>query len=161
MRVRRVGGKIYMAKNIFEAVDEATIFSLGSMGFIDAKPEEANWFDIKSPMAYKIKVLLPFLDEIIVIMPRDLVLDIVKNLFNESFDSTDQNLIFDGLAEYLNVMAGAIFQNAAPKMLFELGIPEAVEINKLNVSTYDQQTYITSKEQIICIAHKLKNFNFE
>src|SRR3989339_885106 len=146
------------SKTIYEAVDEAVISSLASMGFINANAEEANWTEIKEAMAYKIKVLMPFLDEIVVIMPRSLALEIVGNIFGDAFNPDNTSLVADGLAEYLNVMAGAVFQKATPKMLFELGIPQAVTLDKINLAGHEMQTYVTTNNQVMCVAHKLKNF---
>ncbi len=142
-----------MNEEFRNAVDAAFIDSISEMGFIDvASCADIPIDSIINPLPSRIKVMMPFLQDIVVVFPESIVLNMKKNLFA---DSIDEPSVYDTVYEFLNVFAGRIFQIASPDMLFELSIPEGIDLLKTDLSKHKKHTYQSSCGKHIIVWHKL------
>lgn len=141
-----------------EALDNSMTSTMAEMGFIDTIPDKSGNLtlkDIESPMAVKLGILLPFLGDMIIVAPHSVCKLFISNIYTEPIDPQDQDILKDTLAEIINIVCGKLFQIAAPDVLFELGLPEIIDPDGLDLKDYTIQFYKTAQDEHICMAHKV------
>lgn len=148
-----------MQINSNEIIAKSFIESMSEMAFLDTiKTYDFDENQLKNYYGVRIKILMPFLHDILVFMKRDTLVKIRDNLISEEIAViSEEEILWDCMQEFLNIFAGRIFQNLSPDLLFELGLPEKFEFKDgaTDLKGYTSQYFVTDDGNQIYVAHKL------
>ena len=138
-----------------DVVNAAFIDTINEFGFVNVISHQK--FDInpvENFCGYKMTILLPFKQDVFVVMEKFLAKEIAENVAGR-----EKQIFYDdysdSLAELLNVFVGKVFQYSHPDLLYEISLPSEVNIESLDISGYESHYFITEYDRKVSVFHRL------
>ena len=139
-----------------DIINNAVITTMSEMSFLDVIPVDSfDLHELQKPLAYSIHIELPQPGEMVALLPSHLICLMGQNVWADKFDIHNEEMILDCIAEFLNVAAGKILQDAIPNILFELEPPQKLKAGAISLRDYQLHFYKTAEEEFFCVGHSL------
>ncbi len=132
-----------------ELISEVFIETMCDMAFVDLIPQTE--IDINNPIANKMRILLPYLGDVILIFSGNLANQLSMNLHE------DKDHVEDSINEFLNIFTGKLLERLHPDVLFELGLPEASSVDEIDDKEFEILNFGNPDNDNVCVYHQLKN----
>lgn len=143
-----------------EIIQKCLIDVITDIGFVNVAidPRKKMVKVDKDWVTLRITVLMPFLGEMILSLPPQMAQQMAKNALDKL--AIGQQSSYDIVAEILNVLVGKVFCEAAPHLLFELGLPEPILPHEISSERYMCAPCLTEEGYSFLFYHNLNFHQF-
>lgn len=129
MKNRRIEDKI---------IEDVFIETMSEMVFVNIALTDI--FKVNNPVSVKMSILMPYLGDVVVVFSKPLYSLLSENIFGDEEYEGDK--VEDAIAEYLNVFTGKLLDKTYSDILFEIGLPEKINFNKMELDGYVPKYFI-------------------